>query len=73
METLFDFLKAAAGMALLLSAWFGVQAMVRLLAGRPHHEDVLDHMAHGGCGGCSNRGQCTKQDHERNHHDHESA
>ena len=72
MQILFDFLKATVGMAVVMTAWFGMQALVRRAGGRPAQEDVLGHLAHGCCGECSNAGQCDKQDKERNHH-HEPA
>jgi hypothetical protein len=67
-----SFLKALAGMAIVLSIWYGIQAFVRRQSGKPG-EDMLEHMVQGCCGGCENAGKCAKTNVEREHHHHELA
>ena len=66
MDAFLDLLKFAVGMGTIMTLWIGVQALVRRVAHKPAGEDMLDHLAHGCCGGCEKRGQCQNKD-ERNH------
>ena len=68
MQILLEFLKATLGLTAVLSAWFGVQALVRRASKKSAHEDVLEFLAHGNCGGCENRDQCaTKKERKHQH------
>jgi hypothetical protein len=76
METLVEFAKALAGMAIVMGIWFAVQALVRRVNHKAASEDVLDHLAHGCCGGCENAatGSCTKSSSSgKDQHHHEPA
>ena len=68
LEIVADLIRTIVGLSVVLIAWFGLQALVRRNAGKPAEEDVLEHLAHGCCGGCSNAGKCSTRK-ERTQHE----
>jgi hypothetical protein len=68
METVFSFLKAIVGMAVVLVIWFAIQTFVRRRSGCGSNQDVLDFMKHG-CAGCQGSGACHNRAKEEKHHE----
>ena len=68
MSALFDFVRAFAGLLIVMAIWFAIQAFIRRRSGCRANEDVLDFMKHG-CAGCKGNGACHNRGKEEQHHE----